>query len=150
MQTKEPNSVATRREKRVPLGVEFLAGVIVLAGLAFIFAGLSFVFPEFRAADSRYPHIARVGVGAAAAAIFLGVGALHEILAVGLIRLRDAARVLSILLLGLSAAGAGLGLIATLVQFSPTALAWNIGVGVADAGAFWYLLRPQVRQVFRA
>lgn len=150
MRTKEPNSVATSRDKRVPFGVEFLAGVIVLAGLAFIFAGLSFVFPGFKGADPRYPHLAYVGVGAAAGAIFLAVGALHEILAVGLIRLREAARVLSILLLGLSAAGAGLGLIATFVQFSPTALAWNIGVGVADAGAFWYLLRPQVRQVFRA
>lgn len=134
----------------MPLGVEILAVVIALAGFAFILAGLAFLFPGFRGSGTGYRDVVWVGIGAAAGAIFIGVGALHEILAVGLVRLRNEARVLSILLLGLSASGACLRLIGTFVRFSYAALEWNIGVGLADAGGFWYLLRPQAKQVFRA
>jgi hypothetical protein len=133
--------------------VEVLAGLIALAGLAFLFFGFVFLFPEFldhgASPGAGEPGAVWVGVGAAASAIFFSLGVLHEILAVGLIMRRDAARVLSVLLLGLSTAAACLGLIAALVHFNDIAVAWHLCVVVADVGGIWYLLRPQVRGAFR-
>lgn len=154
MRMEHSSSLPTGRERRIPIGVEILAAVIALAAVAFMVAGLAFLVPGFKDGGATRPQggdlgALWVGVGAAAGAIFLSGGALHEVLAIGLIRLRNAARALSILLLGLSAAVACLGLMAAFVRFSHTALAWNIGVGVADAGALWYLLRPQIKEVFR-
>jgi len=154
MQVEHSNSVMAGRERRTPIGVEILAALMALAGILFVIAGLAF----FISAPSEVGNgvqpggipMAWVGVAAAAGVIFLTFGALHGVLAIGLIRLRNAARVLSILLLAISATGACLGSVATLVRFSRTALAWNIAVAVADAGALWYLLRPQVKEVFRA
>ena len=148
------NSVITGREQRTPIGVEILAALMGLAGILFVIAGVAFFIsgPKEGAAiglQAGALGTAWTGVGAAAGVIFFIFGALHEVLAVGLIRLRNAARVLSILLLGLSAIGACLGLTATLLRFNYTALAWNVAVMAADAGALWYLLRPQVKEVFR-
>ena len=87
-------------------------------------------------------------LGAAAGVIFLVFGGLHAVLAVGLLKLRNAARILTILLFGLSAAGACIGLIATSVRFSGVALAWNITLIILDVSVLSYLLRPHVKEIF--
>lgn len=138
------NSLPTGRERRMPIGVEILAGLMALAGILFVIVGMSFFILRPKGIGTAW-----VGVGAAAGVILVAFGALHEVLAIGLMKLRDTARVLSILLLGLSAIGACLGLTATLVRFSYAALAWNFTVIAADAGALWYLLRSQVKEAFR-
>ena len=128
----------------MPIGVEILAALMVIAGILFVIVGTSFFISRPKGIGPAW-----VGVGAAAGVIFVVFGALHEVLAFGLMKLRDTARVLSILLLGLSAIGACLGLTASLVSFSFLAMAWNTTVIVADAGALWYLRRPQVKEAFR-
>ena len=144
MQIEHSNCVAVARRPRTPIGVEILAALMALAGILFAIVGMSFFILRPKGIDTAW-----VVAGAAAGVIFLAFGALHEVLAFGLMKLRDVARVLSILLFGLSATGGCLGLIATLVRFSPTPLAWNIAVVAADAGALWYLLSPQVKAAFR-
>lgn len=145
MQIQQSNFVAVARGRRTPTGVEILAALMALAGILFAIVGMSFFILRPKGIGTAW-----VGVEAAAGVIFLAFGALHELLAFGLMKLRDVARVLSILLFGLSATGGCLGLIATLVRFSPTPLAWNIAVVAADGAALWYLLRPQVKKAFRA
>ena len=89
-------------------------------------------------------------LGAAAGVIFLLFGALHVVLAIGIFRLRNVARVLTIFLFLLIGAGACLGLIATLLSYSHVALAWNVSLLALDALALWYLFRPETKEVFNA
>jgi len=153
MQVEHTNSLMAGRARRTPIGVDILAALMVLAGILFVIAGISFFISgskDVGATQARGFSAAWVGVDAAAGVIFLIFGALHEVVAIGLMRLREAARILSILLFGVSGIGACLGLTATLARLSYTALAWNIAVAVADAVALWYLLRPKVKEAFRA
>ena len=154
MQILSSNSIATTRVRQTPIGIEFLAALTALAGVLFVIAGLAFLVSGPRDIGTNIQPsgntVAWIGVDAAAGVIFLIFGILHEVLALGLIRLVNVARILSILLFGMSATGACLGFAATIVRFSFTGLAWNIAVAVADAGALWYLLRPRVKEAFRA
>lgn len=89
-------------------------------------------------------------LGAAAGVIFLLFGGLHVVLAVGIFRLRNLARILTIYLFLLMGVGAFLGLIATLLRFSHLGLAWNLSLLVLAALVLLYLLRPKVKEAFGA
>jgi hypothetical protein len=89
-------------------------------------------------------------MGAAAGVIFLLFGALHVVLAIAIFQLRNIARVATIFLFLLIAAGACLGLVATLVSYSHVGLLWNISILVFDSLALWYLLRSSTKEVFHA
>lgn len=93
---------------------------------------------------------ALAGLGAAAGVIFLLFGAVHVVLAVGIFKLRNVARVFTIFLFLLIGAGACLGLIATLLSYNHVALAWNVSLLAVDALALWYLLRPETKATFGA
>ena len=83
-------------------------------------------------------------------AIFLLFGGLHIVLAVGIFKMRNIARILTIFLFLLIGTGACLGLIATLLSYSHVGLAWNVSLLAVDALALWYLLRPHVKEAFGA
>jgi hypothetical protein len=89
-------------------------------------------------------------LGAAAGVIFLLFGALHVVLAIAVFQLRNLARILTIFLFVLIAAGASLGLLATLVSYSHVGLLWNVSILVLDLLALWYLLRPATKEAFHA
>jgi len=128
---------------------------MILAGLAFGAAGILFVFLGSTGATATAPQNSVVAavlaaLGAAAGVIFLLFGALHVILAVGIFKLRNVARVLTIFLFALIAAGACLGLIATLLSYSRVGLAWNASILLIVLLALWYLLRSATKEAFHA
>ena len=136
-----------------PLGITALALVMIGAGIAFGVAGGEFFIMGTRGAisagvDNKALALVFAGLGAAAGVIFLLFGVFHILLAVGLLQLQDLARILSILLFGLSAAGAAVGLIVTMIRFNRIVLAWDLLVMAADIGFIWYLQRPQVKIAF--
>jgi len=138
-----------------PIGVSILSVVMVIAGVLFGVAGLALVFMGSTAAVATARENSGVaallaGFGAAAGVIFLLFGALHVVLAISIIKLRNVARILTIFLFALSAAGACLGLIAMSVRFSRVGLAWNASLVVVDAWVLWYLLRPRIKKAFGA
>jgi predicted Abi (CAAX) family protease len=89
-------------------------------------------------------------LGAAAGVIFLLFGALHVILAIAIFQLRNIARVITIFLFLLIAAGSCLGLVATLVSYSHAGLLWNVSILVVDLLVVWYLLRSSTKLAFHA
>jgi len=91
-----------------------------------------------------------VTLGATAGVIFLLFGGLHVVLAVGIFKLRNLARVLSIFLFVLIGGGACLGLLATALTYSHVGLAWNASLLAVDALALWYLLRAETKEAFHA
>jgi hypothetical protein len=125
------------------------------AGLGFAAVGFIFFFMGSTGASATAPTSGAAAavvaaLGAAAGVIFLLFGGLHVVLAFGIFKMRNVARVFTIFLFVLIGAGACLGLIATLLSYSHVALLWNISLLTLDALALWYLLRPQTKQAFVA
>jgi hypothetical protein len=140
---------------RRPVGVNVLGVLMIAAGLGFAAAGFLFFFMGTTGASATAPTHGVVAamlaaVGAAAGVIFLLFGALHVVLAIGIFRMRNVARVFTIFLFILIGAGASLGAIATLLSYSHIALAWNVSLLAVDALALWYLLRPETKAAFGA
>jgi len=111
-----------------PLGLIILCGIMIAAGIGFAVVGFLFFFMGSTGASATAPTHGIVAamlaaLGAAAGVIFLLFGALHVVLAVGIFKLRDVARVFTVFLFILIGAGACLGLIATLLSYSHVALA---------------------------
>ena len=136
-----------------PAGVTILCVVMIVAGIAFAVLGITAFFAGSVGAvtagrTSGGMAALLAALGAAAGVIFLLFGALHAVLAAGIFRLRNPARVLVILLFGLIGAGACLGTVATLLRYSPVALAWNVSLLAVAAGVIWYLMRPDVKRAF--
>lgn len=144
-----------RASLRTPVGIKILGVLMVVAGISFVITGAAFFFMGLETADTL--GVPQNGlsavwaeVGAAAGVTFLLFGGLHAILAVGILRLRNVARVLTIFLFALSAAGAILGLVAASVRFNRASLEWNLCLVVADVWVPWYLLCPRTKKAFGA
>jgi hypothetical protein len=136
-----------------PLGITILGAGMILAGLGFAAAAVFIFFVGSTGASAAAPESGALAalfaaLGAAGGTIFLLFGALHVVLAIAIFQLRNVARILTIFLFLLVAAGACLGLIATLMSYSHVALLWNFTILALDLLALWYLLRPQTKEVF--
>jgi hypothetical protein len=126
---------------------------MILAGLGFAATGIIFFFMGSTGATATAPENGAMAtviaaLGAAGGVIFLLFGALHVVLAIAIFQLRNLARILTIFLFLLIAAGACLGLIATLLSYSHVAVLWNVSILVLDLLALWYLLRPATKEIF--
>jgi hypothetical protein len=138
-----------------PFGVTVLSIVLMIAGAGFVVFGAVFFFMGSTGANATAPTNGPMAtllsaLGAATGVIFLVFGALHVVLALGILQMRSIARVFTILLFLVSGAGALLGVIATLISYSHVGLAWNLSLLVLDAGVLWYLFRPAVKKAFAA
>jgi hypothetical protein len=138
-----------------PLGVTILCSVMIVAGFSFAATGIAFFFVGSTSAAATAPQnnlmaIILAALGAAAGIVFLLFGAVHVVLAVGIFKLRNLARVLTIFLFVLIAAGACLGLFAALLSFSHVGLAWNVSILAVDLIGLWYLLRSSTKKAFHA
>lgn len=138
-----------------PFGVTILSVVMIAAGLGFGGAAVVFFRAGSKAATAVAPSsgisaASYAALGAAAGVIFLLFGGLHIVLALGILGLRNLARVLTIFLFVLIGAGACLGLAATLLSYSHIAVAWNVTLLALAVLAVWYLLRPQTKEAFHA
>lgn len=144
----------TRDEMQRPLGVTILSVGMILAGVGFGASAFIFFFVGSKAATAAAPEsgataTAFAAIGAAAGVVFLLVGALHIALAIAIFQMRNLARMLTIFLFLLIAAGACLGLIATLLSYSHVAILWNISILAVDLLALWYLLRHETKEAFQ-
>lgn len=137
-----------------PVGVTILTVGMVLAGLGFAATGVLFFFMGSTGATAAAPQsgataAALAALGAAGGVIFLLSGAVHVALAIAIFQMRNLARILTIFLFLLIAAGACLGMIATLLSYSHIALLWNASILVLVLLALWYLLRHATKEAFQ-
>jgi hypothetical protein len=138
-----------------PFGVTILGAGMIVAGLGFAAAGVIFFLMGSTGASATAPTNGPMAtllaaLGAAAGVLFLLFGGLHVVLAIAIFQLRNIARVATIFLFLLIAAGACLGLVATLVSYSHVGLLWNIFILILDSLALWYLLRSSTKEAFHA
>ena len=137
-----------------PAGITVLGILMIVAGVVFAGTGFLFAFmgssTAFHSASNGGQSAAFSTLGAAAGVIFLLFGGLHVVLALGILKMRNVARILTIFLFILSGTGAAMGLIATIPHYTSGALLGNLAIIVADASALWYLLRPHIKEAFGA
>ena len=92
---------------------------------------------------------ASAGPGAAAGRWIIIVGGVSALVGFGLWKLKEWARVVSIVLYGISAALQLLGLLGSLAHFNAFAVIWSVFWIAVDAFVIFYLLKPEVKAAFR-
>lgn len=123
------------------IAVLFFIGACLLALLACLFLVGGGVAARFMPPDARIPAGIMAAVGAVGAIFFLVLAALYVAVGMGLLKLKEWARITAVVLAGISLLFGLLGLI----HFHPFAL-----VRLALAGwILWYLLQPHVVAAFR-
>jgi hypothetical protein len=89
------------------------------------------------------------GLGAAAGVFIIIIGGIAALVGFGLWKLKGWARVVSIVLYGISAALQLLGLLGSLAHFNAFAVIWSVFWVAIDALIIWYLLKPEVKAAFQ-
>ena len=89
------------------------------------------------------------GLGAAAGVFIIIVGGVSALLGFGLWKLKEWARIVTIVFAGISGAFQLLGILGTLAHFNVLALMWGVFWLAIDALIIWYLLKPEVKAAFR-
>jgi hypothetical protein len=89
------------------------------------------------------------GLGAAAGVFIMIMGGVSALLGFGLWKLKEWARIVSIVLYGISGAFQLLALLGSLAHFNVFAFVWSIFWVAVDAFVIWYLLKPEVKAAFQ-
>jgi hypothetical protein len=133
-----------------PLGVTVLAILSLIGACFFTLFGILALVGGAVAAFASMPLLATLsGASAALAAAFCFVAAaLNVWIGVGLLRLRNSARSLTLVFVGLSLVASLFGLASALLHFDmPTALLRLI-IGGIDLWIVRYLLKPEIKAAF--
>jgi hypothetical protein len=140
------------------------AGVIVLAILYFIgaafllLAGIGFVIGggaiaamlSQQSQAGANPLAAMMGfLGAGVGIFFLVMGAVDLIVGIGLIKLKNWARITAIVFTAIGACLQLLMLIGSLAHFNIVAMVFPVIVLAIQALIIWYLLKPEVKAAFQ-
>jgi len=89
------------------------------------------------------------GLGAAAGVFIIIIGGVSALVGFGLWKLKEWARIVTIVFAGISGAFQLLGILGTLAHFNVLALMWGVFWLAIDALIIWYLLKPEVKAAFR-
>ena len=137
-----------------PVGVTILA-ILNFIGAAFcLLGGIVMILGGGFIATMMSQQSAGVsgilaGLGAAAGVFIIICGGLAAAVGFGLWKLKGWARVVSIVLYGISAALQLLGLLGSLAHFNAFAVIWSVFWVAIDALIIWYLLKPEVKAAFQ-
>jgi len=136
-----------------PTGVTILsvlgfigAGMLVLAAIAMFLGG---AFLSNVATRPGLGALAGIG-GAIVGVVFLGFAAFYVVTALGLWNLQNWARVLVIVLLGISVLFSALGMLGALVHIRMFLFIWRAIIAAIDVWIIVYFLKPGVKQAFGA
>jgi hypothetical protein len=148
-QTQEGESAMGR-----PTGVTVIAvldfigaAFCVLAGLGMMLGGGYFATMLSQGRGANAGMLA--AIGAAAGVIFLVLGAIGILLGWGLLKLKDWARIITIVLAGLGALGGLFALFGVLGHFAAIAMFFVLCRLAINGLIIWYLLQPQVSAAFQ-
>lgn len=138
-----------------PTGVTILAvlGFIcaafaLLAALGMLLAGSMGLATMSRGGG---PMAGALGVfGALAGVVLLVFAALYIICGVGLLKLANWARILTIILVALGALFAVMGVLKAMMPFHIVLIIWDLIVIAIDVWILLYLFKPHVKQAFGA
>ncbi len=136
-----------------PTGVTVLAILDFLGALCLIGAGLLFLLGMGIAgagmmSQARGGGALLAGLGAVGGVVFLVFAAISAVVGIGLWKLRNWARIITIAFAGLGVLSGLLGFLTMLLHFSLVGLLFRlVGLGI-NGLIIWYMLQPHVKQAF--
>ena len=134
-------------------------GVTILAVVAFIMGGFSALGGlGIMLGGAALSHMANSGGlgmlagvgGAVLGAIFLGVAVIYIVDAVGLLKVANWARILTVVLVALHLLRSAFGLLRTVTHVHPIGLFFTLIFAAVDVWILVYLFKPEVKQAFGA
>jgi cytochrome c oxidase subunit IV len=135
------------------------AGVTILAVVAFIFGGflalgglgmmLGGAVLSRMANSGGLGMLAGVG-GAIIGFVFLGFAVVYIVDAIGLLKVANWGRILTIILVGLSLLRSAFSMMRSLGHLNPIALCFALIIAAIDVWILVYLFKPDVKQAFGA
>ena len=135
------------------------AGVTILAVVAFILGGFSAMAAlgmalggavlSRMASGGGLGMLASLG-GAVLGAIFFGFAAIYIVDAVGLLKLANWARILTVVLVALHLLRSAFGLLRAVAHVHPIGLFFTLVFAAVDVWILVYLFKPDVKQAFGA
>jgi hypothetical protein len=134
------------------------AGVTILAVLGFVGAACLAMFGLIallggamfsRMANRPFGVMAGIG-GAMIGAVILFFAALYLITSIGLLSLQNWARILLVILVGLSLVSSAFGLLGALAHFRIFLFFWRAIFAAIEVWILMYLFQPNVKQAFGA
>lgn len=136
-----------------PTGVTVLAILDFLGALILICAGLAFLLGMGIAgagmmSQARGGGAFLAGLGAIGGVVFLVFAAISALIGIGLWKLKNWARIVTIVFSGLGILGGLLGLLTALLHFSVFTLVFRLVFIGIYALIIWYMLQPDVKKVF--
>jgi hypothetical protein len=90
------------------------------------------------------------GLGAAVGIFFLILAAIDMVLAMGLLKLKEWARIVTIVLTAIGGALGALGLLGSLIHFSLIGTLFRVCILAIQVWIILYLLKPEVKAAFQA
>jgi hypothetical protein len=141
-----------------PVGVTILAvldfigaAFCLLGGIAMIAGGgfMATMMSQQGGQGSAGAAGVLAGMGAVAGVFIIIVGGVSALVGFGLWKLKNWARIVSIVLLGISIAMQLLQLLGVLAHFNLFAFVWIAFWTAVDAFIIWYLLKPEVKAAFQ-
>jgi hypothetical protein len=124
------------------------AGFCVLAGLAMMLGG-GFMATMMGQQDGGAGAGFLGAIGAAAGVFFLVCAAVAVLLGWGLLKLKEWARIVTIVLAALGAVGALFGLLGVMGHFAAVAVFFVLIRLAINGLIIWYLLQPHVKAAFQ-
>ncbi len=138
-----------------PTGVTVLAVLLMIFAAFAAFAGLALLVMglgggaalQMRGTSTGMSSMI-AGMGALGGVFLLALAAAYVVLGVGLLKLLNWARVVTLVLVGLGLLLAAIGLLTALIHFQVGMIAGRLIAAGIDVWIIWYLLRPDVKQAF--
>ena len=128
------------------------AGLLVLAAIGFFIGGAFVGSLLGTAAQQRGGGMTGAGIGAmigAVVGVFMLIGSIFNLACgVGLWKMKEWGRILTIVLCAIGLALGALGLIAGMLHLHILMMMWRMVWLAIDAGIIWYLVQPEVRAAF--
>jgi len=133
--------------------LDFLgAGLCILGGLGMMLGGgfIASIINQQGGQGSAGAAGVFAGVGVVIGFVCLIVAAIDIVLAIGLLKLKEWARIVTIVLTAIFGALVLLGLLSSFIHFNPIATVIRICVLAIQAFIIMYLLKPEVKAAFQA
>ncbi|MGZ4874292.1 MAG: hypothetical protein ACXV5R_03895 [Candidatus Angelobacter sp.] len=139
-----------------PVGVTIIA-ILCFVGAAFcVLAGIGMIagggfMATLLSQQSQGAGAAGIlaGLGAAVGIFCLILAAIYIMVGTGLLKLKEWARIVTIVLLAIGACFQVFGLLASLAHFNIFSFIWTGFWLAVDAFLIWYLLKPEVKAAFQ-
>jgi hypothetical protein len=135
------------------IAVLFFLGAVfcVLAGIGMMLGGgfMATLMSQSGAQGAGAGAGLFAGLGVVIGIVILVFGALYFLVGWGLLKLKEWARIVTIVLAALGALGGLFGLVAVFTHFGVIIVFWSLVRLAICAWIIWYLLQPQVKAAFQ-